>query len=158
GTTRAVDLARGQPRGRDTGSLRRMAGARRPHPVSRGAILLGRDAAFPRPPSPRPTSAGRGRDGPGRGLRHGVDRSHLWPAGADLGGVATGPGHGRLPGAAAPVVLSTDDPPTYAVRGAGEAWPALGASRGRAGDALRAHAPFPRGCGLAGVRGLQLRA
>ena len=135
-----------------------MARARRAHAVSRGAVLLGRGAAFPRPPSQRTTGAGRGRDGPGRGLRHGVDRSHLRPARADRGGLAARAGHGRLAGAAAPVVLSADDPPAHAVRGAGEARPALGASRGRPGDALRAHAPLPRGCGLRGVRGLQLRA
>ena len=130
---RAVGVPRGQPRGRDAGGLRRLAGARRAHAVSRGAVLLGRGAALPRPPSQRTTGAGRGRDGPGRGLRHGVDRPHLRPAGADRGGLAARPGHGRLAGAAAPVVLSAHDPPAHAVRGAGEARPALGASRGRAG-------------------------
>ena len=60
---RAVGLPRGQPRGRDAGSLRRMAGARRAHAVSRGAVLLGRGAALPRPPSQRTTGACRGRDG-----------------------------------------------------------------------------------------------
>ncbi len=128
------------------------------NPLPRGAVLLRRGAPLPRPPPRRGAGAGRGRDRAGRGLRHRLGRPHLRPARPDRGGLAARAGDGGGARAGAPVVLPAHDPPAHAVRRRREARPALRDARGRAGRALRAHPPLPRGRGLLRVRGLQLRA